>query len=132
MDGLPLFHSWLGNAKDIYHQGFENWREVLEVQKLEEKEGVECAQWPRVLPTKGLGRVSIILFAIYYTYSQKEFLADDEVREQFIRHALSKKITVRNLYTWQVSKVASMYPGEGPNPRIHKNIVSKNQEYPDS
>ena len=46
VDGLPLFHSWLGNAKDIYHQGFENWREVLEVQKLEEKEGVECAQWP--------------------------------------------------------------------------------------
>ena len=91
-----------------------------------------CPMAREFCQTKGLGRVSIILFAIYYTYSQKEFLADDEVREQFIRHALSKKITVRNLYTWQVSKVASMYPGEGPNPRIHKNIVSKNQEYPDS
>lgn len=129
VDGLPLLHSWLANGKDIYHQGFENWREVLEVQRLHEKDGAECAPWPRVLPTKGLGRVSIILFAIYYMYSHKELLADDETRDHFIRQALIDKITDSSQLIYLASFKVGKYVcwGGSPNPRIHKNIVSKNQ-----
>ncbi|CAK9074968.1 Uncharacterized protein SCF082_LOCUS36423 [Durusdinium trenchii] len=30
-DGLPLYHLWVAVAKDIWHRGYECWREVLEV-----------------------------------------------------------------------------------------------------
>eukprot|EP00435_Cladocopium_sp_Y103_P057869 s1201_g20.t1 len=48
VDGLPLYHSWLGSAKDIFFQGFENWREILEVRARSSADVASHGEVPQV------------------------------------------------------------------------------------
>ena len=78
-DGLPLLHSWLATLKAITFEGFETWREVLEIKVLtlaSESSGIKGVQSVRAV--KGIGRVSILLFAVLYTYrSLREKMEQD-------------------------------------------------------
>ena len=68
-DGWPHLTSWLATAKEIYMAGFESLREPFEVKLREDTGGMA-----KLIVTKGVGRASIILFGILYTYL--EFAAD--------------------------------------------------------
>lgn len=68
-DGWPHLTSWLATAKEIYMAGFESLREPFEVKLRDGTDGMA-----KLIVTKGVGRASIILFGILYTYL--EFAAD--------------------------------------------------------
>ena len=89
-DGLPLLHSWVGTLKEIVFGGFEAWREVIEV-KVNMKEGHEWGQlgYGLVLPVKGLGRISIILWILMHTYKtlRMDIEKSPELKADFQRPA---------------------------------------------
>ena len=83
-DGLPIFHSWVMTAKDVLHRGFESWRCTAEVRpslgtKPEGPYNFECLDC-----VKGLGRLTIILFAVVYTYMHKRDMSE-EMQADFTR-----------------------------------------------
>ena len=67
-DGLPLFHAWLVTAKDVWHRGYEGHREILEI-RLNDRVDLVDHGFRSFIPTKGLGRVSCILWAVLWSYS---------------------------------------------------------------
>ena len=77
VDGFPLYHSWLSTCKGIYMSGFESHREIMEVKWAN---GQGCVpdgspiSFSSVEAVKGIGRVSIILFGVVWTYLNKEQL----------------------------------------------------------
>ena len=84
-DGLPLLQEWLVTATDIVHGGFEGWRETIEVRCLDSSCLGKQMEYGCFTPTKGVGRSSIILFAILYTFHNlKEKLSNEEI-EDFAR-----------------------------------------------
>lgn len=68
-DGSPHLASWLATAKEIYMAGYESLREPLEVKLRDGASGMA-----KLIVTKGVGRASMILFAIAFTYF--EFAAE--------------------------------------------------------
>ena len=91
-DGLPLLQSWLETAHDIFTSGFEGWREPIEVVCRETSQLGHEVKFAAVLPTKGLGRVSILLFGILYTFLElKDKVTSDELRNDFKRHPRDQK-----------------------------------------
>lgn len=82
-DGLPLYHLWVAVAKDIWHRGYENWREVLEVKGVDFNPGSPML-FRSVIPVKGLGRISVILWGILWAYLHKDDM-DCETISDFLR-----------------------------------------------
>ena len=84
-DGLPIFHSWVMTAKDILFRGYEGWREIPEV-RLESDAKVpgETLGFASVVPVKGLGRISIILWSLLWAYLQKDSM-DEDAKSDFRR-----------------------------------------------
>ena len=82
-DGLPLLHSWLATLKAIVFEGFEPWREVLEIKVLTpDPEGSCIKGYQAVTPVKGIGRMSAMLFALVHTYRElREKLSDPETED---------------------------------------------------
>lgn len=68
-DGLPLLQDWLGTAHDIVYSGYEGWREPLEVIAPTCELGKPLQQGSLVV-TKGVGRASVLLFAIIFTFKE--------------------------------------------------------------
>lgn len=85
VDGLPLFHAWLGTAKGIYMEGFE-LREIIEVQTVGDLGTLsdQPMTFNGITAVKGLGRVSVILFGVIWTYMNKDSL-DAETQSDFCR-----------------------------------------------
>ena len=75
-EGLPLLTDWLRVAQDLWH-GYESWREPIEVRTTE----LRAQQRPLILvPVKGVGRASMICFAVAYTFMRlKDTLSDDQL-----------------------------------------------------
>lgn len=92
VDGLPIFHSWLAVAKLIYYQGYEPLREIVEVRVHSSDDLSSVLGAPLsfkcVTPVKGLGRMSIVLFGILWTYLHKDNLTA-ECLEDFCRSVQS-------------------------------------------
>lgn len=85
VDGLPIYLTWLSTAKDLFHAGFECWREVIEVKAIEDPfPSNKPMDFRTVMPVKGLGRISMILWGVYWTYLQKDNL-DEDSRADFAR-----------------------------------------------
>lgn len=88
-DGLPLLYSWLSTLKEVLNLGFEDWREVIEgkIQEPPEGPGPHVLGFGSVLPVKGMGRVSIILWSIYHSYVNLRDVIDScaEVKADFQR-----------------------------------------------
>lgn len=90
-DGLPLLHHWILVLKDIIFQGFESWRETMEVKPIDQN-----MTWGSPLgfgmieAVKGLGRLSMIFWCILRTYYDRLMMTDSE-KESFGRLALVAK-----------------------------------------
>ena len=82
-DGLPLYQPWCTVASDVFHTGFESWRGVIEV-KTDKVTGSDldfgCTQ-----ATKGLGRLSVLLFGVLRTYLAYQHSLSDEQTNDFTR-----------------------------------------------
>ncbi|CAJ1344536.1 unnamed protein product [Effrenium voratum] len=86
-DGLPLLQDWLGTAADIFNNGFEALREPMEVKlrgQIQATGGLQLS-FGALVPTKGVGRTSIILFAVVYSFLVlKDGMSVDELAD-FVR-----------------------------------------------
>lgn len=80
-DGLPLLQDWRSNALDIYSNGFESFRESVEIRfsrdPLPDRFGYGDG-----IPVKGLGKVSILFFGLLFTYLQlRDSLTPEEMND---------------------------------------------------
>ena len=80
-DGIPLFPTWRNNAMDIYWSGYDSLREPMECKE----RNLSAAHW-QLQCTKGLGRLSMILFGVFWTFLHKDDMSDG-VKADFCRWA---------------------------------------------
>lgn len=84
-DGLPLFQDWMVTAQDIFHQGYEGWRETVEVRCSDDSCFGSPVRYGCLSPTKGVARSSILMFGVLYTFHNlKEKLSVEETAD-FVR-----------------------------------------------
>ena len=90
-EGCPVLTDWLRVAGDLWH-GFENWREAFETVAADDQVlGKE--QRPSMLQVKkGIGRASIIMFGVLYTFQVLKDTMSAEETADFQRWGL------RNMY----------------------------------
>ena len=90
-EGCPVLTDWLRVAGDLWH-GFENWRDAFETVAIDDQV-LGKQQRPGMLQVKkGIGRASIILFGVYYSFHVlKESMSPEETAD-FQRWGL------RNMY----------------------------------
>ena len=81
-DGLPHMSYWQNNASDIYNIGFEAHREALEVTPRQNAPKDAMAKY---IVTKGLGRVSIVMLGLAWTFLNIAQNMTEEVEKDFIR-----------------------------------------------
>ena len=92
-EGLPLLQDWVSNARDIFHHGFEAHRESIEVRHSLDM-WPEVVEYGSVLPVKGLGKISMVLFGLVFTYvNLRSFLTEAELGD-FIRLALKGRLWI--------------------------------------
>ena len=105
-EGWPVLTDWVRTAGDLYRSGYEAWREPIEVRA---KDGsvLNSPMAPGCfIPTKGITRVSIILFGLVYSYKELklEVVNNDEVQGDFARRGAGWETweheSVGNLVTW--------------------------------
>ena len=70
-DGIPMFQTWKSLALGIYWQGYNSLREPLECRERDPT----ASHW-QLQCTKGLGRLSVILFGVFWTFLHKEDVKD--------------------------------------------------------
>ena len=70
-DGIPMFQTWKSLALGIYWQGYDSLREPLECRERDPT----ASHW-QLQCTKGLGRVSVILFGVFWTFLHKDEVTD--------------------------------------------------------
>lgn len=80
-DGIPLFPTWRNNAMDMYWSGYDSLREPMECKE----RNLSAAHW-QLQCTKGLGRLSMILFGVFWTFLHKDDMSDG-VKADFCRWA---------------------------------------------
>ena len=84
-EGLPLLQDWVSNATAIYVHGFEASRESIEVRPVQYRYWPEFLGFGHALPTKGLGKTSMLLFGMVYSYTKlRESMTPEECTD-FLR-----------------------------------------------
>jgi len=79
-EGWPLLTDWLRTAGDVWCLGYEAHRAPIEVRPLENVLGLEMKP-ASLVPTKGVGRATVILFGICYTYCKMRDMEDPELKD---------------------------------------------------
>ena len=82
-DGLPHYPHWLNTATEVYQAGYESKREPFEVRIKKRPDG--STSMLRVTVVKGVGRCSVIWFAILFTYFKLREVMTPEEMEDFRR-----------------------------------------------
>ena len=78
-DGLPHLQAWTEAAANIYQTGFEGHRETMEVRLRPDYDEFKFA---KVVPIKGVGRASVLLFGLVYTFLEwRDDLLEDELED---------------------------------------------------
>ena len=87
VDGLPILTTWVSVLKDILYRGFENWREVFEVKPMNgfTFSHSQPFEFGSVQAVKGLGRLSMILWAVLHTYLHLRTTLTVEQKDDFYR-----------------------------------------------
>ena len=101
-EGWPLYHSWIGTAKDIFFRGYEAWREIVEVRLSQAPDGP--LDYASVVPTKGLGRVSIILWAVFHSYVKLRGEMSQEQVTDFKRCLWHKSVALGRVKSQDVTR----------------------------
>ena len=80
-DGLPMLSDWLATAASIWAVKYEAWREPFEIKAVEGKATPgQPLSFASLEVVKGCGRVSILLFSLFYTYLEfKNTLEQEEL-----------------------------------------------------
>ena len=83
-DGLPILEDWMVHASSIWAVGYEPWRESVEMKPVDASLLGQPLEFGSLEVTKGTGRVSILLFTVWYSYMKlKALLESDEERQEF-------------------------------------------------
>eukprot|EP00435_Cladocopium_sp_Y103_P056159 s810_g18.t2 len=90
-EGWPLLTDWLRTAGDVWHLGYEAHRAPIEVRPLEDVWGLEMKP-ASLVPTKGVGRATVILFGICYTYCKMRDMEDPQLADFTRQVSLSKRL----------------------------------------
>jgi len=85
-DGFPILEEWASTARDIYHGGWENHRQPVEIRLTDKAVPGSALPFASLLPSKGFARLSILLFGLVWSYQNKETLSNDQHRD-FDRHS---------------------------------------------
>lgn len=80
-DGLPMLGDWMTVAKSIWAINYESWREPFEIKAAESSLAPgDPIEYGSLEVVKGCGRLSILLFSIFYTCMElKNQLSDEEL-----------------------------------------------------
>ena len=111
-DGLPLLHHWILVLKDIVFQGYESWRETLEVKPLDQN-----MTWGSPLgfgmieAVKGLGRLSMIFWCILRTYYDRLMMTDSE------KDSFGRLVLVAKSWATHCRRIPKIYFGNTNNPK---------------
>ena len=111
-DGLPLLHHWILVLKDIVFQGYESWRETLEVKPLDQN-----MTWGSPLgfgmieAVKGLGRLSMIFWCILRTYYDRLMMTDSE------KDSFGRLVLVAKSWATHCRRNPKIYFGNTNNPK---------------
>ena len=89
-EGLPVLTDWLRTAGDVWTVGYEAWRSPIEVCPLTDDVLGQAVKPCTLVPVKGVGRASIILFAVCYSYMNLRDMGPEEL-EDFSRTGISQK-----------------------------------------
>ena len=85
-DGWPLYQDWLVTAHDIFHQGYEGWRETVEV-KCDDSHLGKAVQFGCLHPTQGIGSSSILVFGLLFTFHNLRDSMTEQETADFVRPA---------------------------------------------
>eukprot|EP00435_Cladocopium_sp_Y103_P018177 s4758_g4.t1 len=85
IDGFPILEEWASTARDIFHGGWENHRQPVEIRLTEKAVAGSALSFASLLPSKGFARLSILLFGLAWSYQNKEKLSNDQNKD-FERH----------------------------------------------
>lgn len=69
-DNLPILEDWVTTARDIFAQGFEGHREIVELKLAKELAMGEPLKHGCFQPSKGFGRVSMLWFGVLWTWKK--------------------------------------------------------------
>lgn len=83
-DNLPILEDWVTNAVDIYAQGFEAHREVVEVKLIQELQLGDELKPGCMVPNKGFGRVAALWFGVLWTFKNMTEISGDQLND-FVR-----------------------------------------------
>lgn len=84
-EGLPVFTDWIRTANDIWYNGYEVCRDNVEARPQSTALLGGPMQLSSLVPTKGITRVSIIMFGLVYTYQNLQKEMTDSVKADFAR-----------------------------------------------
>ena len=116
-EGWPLLTDWLRTAGNVWQLDYEAHRAPIEVRPLEDTLGLEM-KLASLVPTKGVGRATVILFGICYTYCKMRDMDFPEL-EDFTRQVSSSKgyiYDLGRLYGILSSHLQKVMVWVGPSP----------------
>ena len=78
-DGLPMLTDWMGTAQSIWGVKFEDWREPFEVKpSIGSVSPGDPLSFGSLEVVKGCGRMSVLLFSLFYSYLHLKTRLDPE------------------------------------------------------
>lgn len=80
-DGLPVLTDWMRTASDVWRAGYESWRAPIEVRPRFGDVFGKPMKASSLVPTKGIGRASVLLFAVCRTYAVNPNLEGEELAD---------------------------------------------------
>ncbi|CAL1133840.1 unnamed protein product [Cladocopium goreaui] len=84
-EGLPVLTDWVRTGADIWYAGYEGWREPIETRIEKQDLFGSPMHHGCLVPTKGITRVSILQFAVIYSYKELQGKMDEAAKADFIR-----------------------------------------------
>lgn len=80
-DGLPMLGDWMGTATSIWALNYEGWREPFEIKPSETAVAGQPLSFASVEVVKGCGRLTVLLFSIFWSYLHFKNQLDDSEKE---------------------------------------------------
>ena len=85
-DGYTILQEWQVHATSIWSTGFEGFRENIEVKVWQDSSLGKALEFGALGPAKGFGRLSILYFAVLYSYLELKQSWDDETEAEFRKY----------------------------------------------
>ena len=89
-----MLEDWLAHASSIWSIGYEAWRETVEVKPVNVDLLGKCLGFGTLEPTKGSGRISMLLFTLWYSYLEMKNICETmPAREEFQKQPGSQQLS---------------------------------------